>query len=590
MPLDFNAQTVAIKGKLYEQEIKNSIEKAKAPYADPILFKQIGIWYAYYKRDIKNALGYLERYRKSLKTEEQYNSLEFAEVCNDIGRAHTIDGSYQDDKLFFEAMGIYTSFRESITDEKTQTRITLGIAYCLHQIGLIRHREFKNELAQDYFTKACDLYKSSKQITMNLAECYHLLAVSLVRQKKYEEALVQLESAYMLEKMVEQLEGGKHYLTFITAQSIADTKRNIAALQPENAKHLLREANKLLLDTWIGQVEYYQEFNNADTDKTLAFLGDNYFAQKNYPASLDFYLASLEEKVIVYKDLTHPLVKITINDIFKLFQEWDKAFDYDWDNYKTIPGKEAMLPRRDVLTRLFKLYQEQKLEDPVSFKFLLKVSTYYNHQERDPSNALFYQDLGVKRYNDLSKNDQALLLAHRAFSYQQVLFQSKKNPKIIEDLGLISQEQIYANALSYINTTFYKSDNWYDIAYATCIKALLIYEYENEKCIKQAIEVYTGALHEYEKHGVCDDQYARAKLRTWQIMVEAKYPKEVTDKFFNELKTYWAEHRDPLNPYWNRFEEIRAQQAKLSTASTATMFGATVDVRHSQPTTSPRLG
>lgn len=94
MALDFDAVSVAFVGKEYEEEIKKAIIAAAEPGAPKELFKQIGIWFAYYKRDKNNAIHYLDFYRKSLKTDEEYNSLEFAEVCNDLGRAHTIDGSY----------------------------------------------------------------------------------------------------------------------------------------------------------------------------------------------------------------------------------------------------------------------------------------------------------------------------------------------------------------------------------------------------------------------------------------------------------------------------------------------------------------
>lgn len=263
-------------------------------------------------------------------------------------------------------------------------KIDNGIAFCLQQIGLICHRLSKHEIAQDFFAKARDIYERTNTRPMYLAECHHLLGVSFTRQKRYEDALFSLQLAYTLEKQQEVIYQLQHYLTFITAQSIADAKRNLAEQNPQQAKKLLQEVEELLIATYADQYKYYQEKNNADMAKTLAFLGDNYFAQKNFPVALEYYIACLETKLIIYKDSNHPLVKITINDIYRTLKALDKAFDYDWNNYKTIAGKAEMLPRREAITNMFELFAANDFEIIIPAKLLMKISTYYNHQLSDP--------------------------------------------------------------------------------------------------------------------------------------------------------------------------------------------------------------
>lgn len=330
MPLDFTRFSVPTTGAQFEEEIKQALEDAEKPGADKQLFKQIGIWFAYYKRDLQNALIYLNKYRRSFKTEEEYISLDYAEATNDLGRAYTMDGSYKDFSLFQEALDIFSARPES----KERTRF--GTAFALHQIGLMHHRCSENADAQRQFKTARDMYAQlsletdDERYHIYVAESHHLLGVSYMRENKLKEAQDQLGLAYEIETINEQI-NGPHYLTFITAQSLADCIRKLAQAQPTEAGALLKLASELLIETYAKQVNYYKQGSNADIAKTLAFLGDNYFASKDWPVAFEFYVAALEMKLAIFKDANHPLVKITLDDLSKLLNECNYKFPRDED-------------------------------------------------------------------------------------------------------------------------------------------------------------------------------------------------------------------------------------------------------------------
>lgn len=407
MPLDFDEVSVPTVGKFYERDIKSALLEARNPYAPPELFKQIGIFFAYYKRDAAKAIEFLEKYRRTLNTYNEYNSLEYAEVCNHIGRAHTNDGAYKDDKLFFEALEIYSEYQKKVNEPRAVERIQFGIAFSLQQIGLIRHRQFENKEAQDYFVQARGIYEGLGNYPMYVAEANHLLGVSYVREGRIVEGLASLELAYATETIYESEKKSKHYLTFITAQSLADAKCHQALREPKLANKLLAEALDLLQSTLVEQINYYKVSVNADIAKTYAFIGANFFAQKNYLKALEFHIGTLGMKFDLFHDLNHGMVKFTIKDIHAVFQAWNKNFESIYDQRPEIT-KSEMLAFHNNFTRLHALFERCSFEINIPLDLLKKLDKYFSKNE--PTMAGFYQhlvDLRLKQDDKILSNAAA---------------------------------------------------------------------------------------------------------------------------------------------------------------------------------------
>jgi tetratricopeptide (TPR) repeat protein len=320
--LNFTRESVATDGKGYKKlikEVESFIQDLNASQAGA-LYKQLGIWYTYYQRQAQPAIKYLQQYRTTLA----YDGLEYAEITNDIGRAHTIDGSYKDTTLFQEAGDIFRHYHNNETDAYILKKAELGIAYSLHQLGLMYHRQSKNTDAQIHFTEAGKIYLRH-DAKISYAETLHLLGVSYLREKRIADAVRALEAARQCEMDFQQANPQKfviHYMSFITGQSLADAYRQLAVLKHD--KELLIIAENLLSETYSSQNQYYGEdeaASNADIAKTLQFWGENLYAQQNYTDALQLFSKSLQTKLKVYQSVDHPLVKITLDSIKSLLDK-----------------------------------------------------------------------------------------------------------------------------------------------------------------------------------------------------------------------------------------------------------------------------
>jgi hypothetical protein len=174
--------------------------------------------------------------------------------------------------------------------------------------------------------------------------------------------------------------------------------------------------------------------------------------------------------------------------------------------------------------------------------------------KRNPDQALKYLSIAEKL---LVGDEVHWVLNHIAFAYQQKLFKEKERKELNEKLAMEYGEQVLEQYQPYENTRpnphhlAFTINRIQLLAFGYCVKALTYYEV---KQLDAAVINYQHALAIYEKHGLLDDQYARAKNRCAQFLVEQGNIAEAR-KMFQELDQYWLlpEKNRMYNPYAARF-------------------------------------
>lgn len=223
----------------------------------------------------------------------------------------------------------------------------------------------------------------------------------------------------------------------------------------------------------------------------------------------------------------------------------NETFTFDWNDYRTIEPNKAKIDKiEDAIKITASSIGTLEEEDKQSLgQVCYKLGTFYNHIKRTPAPALEKLLIAEKL---LAGKKLAWTQNHIAFSYQQKIVAAKRENNI---------EEIKVNkikAIEYCNQIInqYEQSEESDIesiqitAFAYCVRALTEFEVDQ---LDIAVTSYRYALDLYEKHGLHDDQYARAKNRYAQFLVEQKKYVEA-NKAFEELEKYWSEKQDDLNP------------------------------------------
>lgn len=250
-------------------------------------------------------------------------------------------------------------------------------------------------------------------------------------------------------------------------------------------------------------------------------------------------------------------------------QTLNEEFTFDWNDYRTIESNkkkidelestiEKVMPSVDTL--------EEKERQALGL-LCYKLGTFYNHIKRTPAPA-FEKLLIAKKI--LADKKLAWAKNHIAFSYQQTLAAAKREKNVEKIEKNATQTMEYCNQVIRQYEILEKSDveSIKIAAFAYCVRALAEYEVNQ---LDIAVKSYRFALDLYEKYGLLDDQYARAKNRYAQFLVEQKNHVEA-NKTFEELEKYWLEKKDSLNPYPARFYVsyadylVKIQQENLAIA------------------------
>jgi hypothetical protein len=615
LELEYTADNVGAKAAENDQLEKkiNEIEAAvnehihssnsQSPPELKTLFYKLGLWYVYHKRKPAEAIQYLSFYKNVCSKNE------YAHACNLLGHAHTIDGAYQNTEFFDEALHVCENAlngKEALSAEET-TKLEFEKAFATKYIGLFYHRNGAHDKAQGYFLESMATYeKVAKRPNIHWAECVHLYAVSLTKQKKFTEALTSLEQAYREESEYVQ-SSGPHFMLYVTMQSISDTKRQLAESlrkdQPLQAEKLLLEANQVLEEAYVGQVKFFKA-DNPDIAKTLQFLGDVNLSLCKYKRAADYYAQTLTIKVKLFGN-KHGMVDFTRKSITNLLIASQHYFDFDWnDDEKLEKAGKKLKAVEDVIQCILKIRND--LDDDALEQLALlslTISTSYNHIDRDPVRALDHQLLAHEIFTkalpkSCTKISYVLLLAHIAFSLQQILFKGKSDQVIFNASQIheiASANNLFSNV--YLNDKmlngFDNDDIYYlanhviklsriqldqlgpgletvkAMAFIGCVDALL--KYENAQ-LDLAVDLLRISRKLYEGYGLQHDgnQYARMMNRYLQLLSEQKNMVEA-ETVSKDLIGYWSSRRGAeKNPFagrfYNTYGKVLFSQGKIEEA------------------------
>ena len=226
----------------------------------------------------------------------------------------------------------------------------------------------------------------------------------------------------------------------------------------------------------------------------------------------------------------------------------NESFNFDWNDYRTIePNKAKVAVLELFIEKMLPSLSTLKESDKYAFgQLCFKLGSFYNHIKRTPAPALHKLLIAE---GILTSNELAWVKNHIAFSFQQKLAASKreKNEEEIKENTTFAME--YYNQRIKQHGSIEETDAIKITAFAYCVKALAEYEVDQ---LDAAVKSYRFALDLYEKHGLLDDQYARAKNRYAQFLVDQEnYSK--ASVAFEELEIYWSLKQDKFNPYPARF-------------------------------------
>jgi tetratricopeptide (TPR) repeat protein len=271
------------------KEIKKDIEEAEEMILNAATFpeqlcNQVIIYYLFHERNKIAAEKYLQ-IAINQKAEPLYPAL--------LAYAHTIDGGYQDDRLFKEALELLKKNPYSPTPETNE----LYQAFCQRYIALMAHRQSfndalsiqdKNKLsnnAKEIITEVIKIQKKhcpngQPNVLLELAESAHILGVINTKLGNLGEAKAALvEAAKYWDDFAKQTKH-PHPIMYITQQSLGDLTRRLG--NPDEALTFL---NKAL----AGHKAYYGHENHLDIAKSFHFMGDAYFDKGDKARALANY-------------------------------------------------------------------------------------------------------------------------------------------------------------------------------------------------------------------------------------------------------------------------------------------------------------
>lgn len=233
-------------------------------------------------------------------------------------------------------------------------------------------------------------------------------------------------------------------------------------------------------------------------------------------------------------------------------QQHEKDFNFDWNNFATIAPNQARISKTEAFLNTITDYSHLNNTDKQALgKLYYKLGTYYTHVTRESDLAIFKMNLADALLKD--KPDKAWNYNHLAYAYEQKFAVS----------GKASDKD---NALEYVNkviANLYANANNKEVAFAYCVKGLIFNDAKNYLLAELSFRL---ALKTYESlPDGKDDQYARAKNRLANIILDQNGRDKEALVMLEQLKQYWlAKGNISQDPYAAR-NFISLGQAYLKT-------------------------
>jgi tetratricopeptide (TPR) repeat protein len=216
---------------------------------------------------------------------------------------------------------------------------------------------------------------------------------------------------------------------------------------------------------------------------------------------------------------------------------FEKDFDFNWNDYSTITVTQAKIEKTEAFIKTIKDHTRLSLGDRQALgKLLYKLGTFYTHVMHQPDLAIERMDLA----NTLLyiTEDKAWNNNHLAYAYEL-------------RFAAFGQQADKEKALSYTHRVIdelYPNTKNKEVAFAYCVQGLVA---NDAKDFKLAETNYKTALSIYEKiPGGKDDQYARAKNRLANIILDQNGRDKDALAMLKQLKKYWVAKGDvSKDPY-----------------------------------------
>lgn len=253
--------------------------------------------------------------------------------------------------------------------------------------------------------------------------------------------------------------------------------------------------------------------------------------------SLAFALLNAPVYAFTHEPLPDALKSSLMQKNILPWQALEKNFNFDWNNYATIsPNKIKIAKIEAQLASLSDANKLSVVEQQSLGKLLYKLGTFYTHVSREPDLAIakmtqadpFLNDRQTKAWND----------NHLAYAYEL---------KFAASNAAADKDMAFAYANQVIEKLYPEQTNK-EVAFAYCVKGLI---YNDAKDYIQAEANFKKALHMYETmpQGK-DDQYARAKNRLADIILDQNNRNQEAFTMLKELKSYWlAKKNVVVDPY-----------------------------------------
>jgi hypothetical protein len=554
-------------------------------------YKKLGIFYAFGdQRDLASALKYLNKYKSCIKDQE---SFEYAEALALIGYAGTIHPDFGkkegDEKDLVAALELFTKLRAATSDESQLQKIDLQIQFVKRYLTLIKRRrneldeavaEFKELLAAQ--TLQMETFPLLK---VDVSEYSHLVGVTLIAQRKKEEALPYLKAAKKLQEEFIAETGAVHFIKWITGQSLGLLYGDLGDY--DNAVTLLTE-------TIDEQTAYYGDKYHADIAKSVCFLGEVHGNAKKYSAAILRLLEGIDIKSRFYKAGEFVL---TITQKY-LIGVLKNHFGYDWNDYRTLAANEGLVPViTDYIASLPapELLKLNPKEAQIYSQLLFKRGAYAIHvQNSVPDNHLIAQKyFEVGRELTTDKLERAWFTVHIAFCKQKVHLNLNKLMASYEALHAAAKAEGDHNQIQAalqkvtetqvaINQAIADTAGYYDevinefeillnpdveqpsdnidavklVAFAYCIKG---FTQDSSRKKAEGIESLSHANQLYKSNSLQNDgdQYARAFLRLANVLEENNRLAEA-EVVYQILQGHWSSHTDSVtknNLHEGKFHE-----------------------------------
>lgn len=279
------------------------------------VYKQLGIYFAFYERNKDQAAYYLEKYNLLCTVE----GLEKAEALSLLGYAYLIDPTYgtqpsdKSQTIFSDAI--------SCLSEDSQIQSNIIKAFALQYRALLLHRKAKTsklrdidpvafmciETAIDLQEKLLDTFPTIK---IGLAESLHIYAIILARlgelqarEDYLEKANILFSKANLLAKNFCEESGIPHYHLAITRQSHA-----MLAMHFHDHPVAIKALHEVL------EIQQSTSQPVIDIAKSLHYIADAYMKARQYASAVEYYLQSLICKMKIEYD-RDDMIKMTENSL-----------------------------------------------------------------------------------------------------------------------------------------------------------------------------------------------------------------------------------------------------------------------------------